>query len=438
MNKKRVIIVGAGFGGVAVARRLKSPEYDITIIDKSNHHLFQPLLYQVATAALSPGDIATPIRSIFSKQKNVRVILGEVKSVNKNQNCVTLENGRCLEFDYLVLAVGAQYNYFGNQDWEASAPGLKTLQDSLKIRERILLSLESAERKDTPEERKPYLTFVTIGAGPTGVEMAGAIAEIVKRNMMRDFKNFSAEETEIVLIEAGDKVLNGFDDKLSKNAFEELTKMGVKVKLNSPVKDIHKDGVQLEDESIKTPNIIWAAGVSASPMLESLNEPMDRIKRIKVSQDLSISGNENIFVIGDAAYFEDKNGAALPGIAPVAMQQGKYLAGIIKTGLDRNSRKPFKYTDKGTMATIGRAKAVADIKGLKLTGFTAWLLWSAIHVFFLIDFRNQFRVFAEWVYHYITFKRGVRLISRSVFEDSFPVTKTEVEANKKDVISYPD
>ncbi len=438
MNKKRVIIVGAGFGGVAVARRLKSPEYDITIIDKSNHHLFQPLLYQVATAALSPGDIATPIRSIFSKQKNVRVILGEVKSVNKNQNCVTLENGRCLEFDYLVLAVGAQYNYFGNQDWEASAPGLKTLQDSLKIRERILLSLESAERKDTPEERKPYLTFVTIGAGPTGVEMAGAIAEIVKRNMMRDFKNFSAEETEIVLIEAGDKVLNGFDDKLSKNAFEELTKMGVKVKLNSPVKDIHKDGVQLEDESIKTPNIIWAAGVSASPMLESLNEPMDRIKRIKVSQDLSISGNENIFVIGDAAYFEDKNGAALPGIAPVAMQQGKYLAGIIKTGLDRNSRKPFKYTDKGTMATIGRAKAVADIKGLKLTGFTAWLLWSAIHVFFLIDFRNQFRVFAEWVYHYITFKRGVRLISRSVFEDSFPVTETEVEANKKDVISYPD
>jgi NADH dehydrogenase len=419
MNKKRVVIVGAGFGGIAVARRLKSEEYDVTIIDKSNHHLFQPLLYQVATAALSPGDIATPIRSIFSKQKNIRVILGEVKSVDKEANCVTLENGRCLEFDYLVLAVGAQYNYFGNEDWPEAAPGLKTLQDSLKIRERILLSLESAERKDTAEERQPYLTFVTVGAGPTGVEMAGAIAEIAKRNMMRDFKNFSADETRIVLIEAGDRVLNGFDEKLSQNALSELQKMGVDVRLSSPVKDIRKDGVELEDEFIATPNIIWAAGVSASPMLSSLNEPMDRMGRVKVNQDMSIKGNENIFVIGDAAYFEDKNGEALPGIAPVAMQQGRYLAGVIKSGLPKMQRKPFSYTDKGTMATIGRAKAVADIKGLKLTGLPAWLLWSAIHVFFLIDFRNQFRVFAEWVYHYITFKRGVRLISRSVFEDTF-------------------
>ncbi len=419
MNKKRVVIVGAGFGGIAVARGLKSEDYEITIIDKSNHHLFQPLLYQVATAALSPGDIATPIRSIFSRQDNTRVILGEVKSVNKDANCVTLENGRCLEFDYLVLAVGAQYNYFGNDDWPEAAPGLKTLEDSLKIRERILLSLESAERKDTAEERKPYLTFVTIGGGPTGVEMAGAIAEIVKRNMMRDFKNFSADETEIILVEAGDRVLNGFDEKLSANAKGELEKMGVKVMLNSPVKDIKPNGVKLDEQFIRTPNIIWAAGVAASPILESLDEPMDRIKRVKVNQDLSIKGNENIFVIGDAAYLEDEKGEALPGVAPVAMQQGRFLSKLIKNGKPRAERSPFRYTDKGTMATIGRAKAVADIKGLKLTGFAAWLLWSAIHIFFLIDFRNKFRVFAEWIYHYLTFKRGVRLISRSVFEDSF-------------------
>ena len=409
---KNVIIVGGGFAGISVAQKLASSDVNITIIDKTNHHLFQPLLYQVATAALSPGDIAMPIRAIFSKQKNVEVILGEVTGIDKEDNNVHLKNGSLLPFDYLVLAPGAQYNYFGNDDWKKHAPGLKSLSDALDIRERILLSLEQAEQLTDPEERKPYLTYVIIGGGPTGVEMAGSIAEIAKRSMMQDFRNIKPDETKIYLIEAMDGILNAFDDPLSEKGRKTLEDMGVEVLLNTPVKDIRKDGVQVEGRFIETPNIVWGAGVTASPLIKQLEADTDRIGRAIVENDLSINGHPNIFVAGDAAHSKDENGDPLPGLAPVALQQGKYLGNLIKNELNGKPRTDFNYIDKGTMATIGRAKAVADIRGFKFSGFFAWLLWGLIHIFFLIGFRNRFRVFAEWVWHYITFKRGVRLIAK--------------------------
>lgn len=412
MPSKKVVIVGGGFGGMNVAKSLANTDYEITIIDKANHHLFQPLLYQVATAALSPGDIATPIRSVFTKQSNVKVVLGEVVEVSKSDQVVQLAEGDVIPFDYLVIATGAEYNYFGNEDWVPRAPGLKSLDDALKIRERILVSLEQAEKTPDLEDRKPYLTFVVIGGGPTGVEMAGSIAEIAKRNMMRDYRNFHRNETKVYLVEAAGGVLNGFSESLSDNALETLTKMGVNVLLNSPVEEIRKDGVQLKNQFIETPNIIWAAGVSGTDLTNNMGNETDRIGRVKVNSDLSINDHPNIFVIGDAAYFEDEKGNPLPGVAPVAMQQGKYLGKLLKNAQKSDSRTPFKYVDKGTMATIGRAKAVADIKGFKLTGFFAWLIWGVIHIFFLIGFRNRFRVFGEWIWHYITFKRGVRLIAK--------------------------
>lgn len=413
----KVVIVGGGFGGISVAKQLKSSIFDVTIVDQTNHHLFQPLLYQVATAALSPGDIAIPIRAVFSKQKNLRVVLGEVISIESEHNFLTLKDGTQIHFDYLVLAPGAQYNYFGNEAWKKYAPGLKSLSDALEIREQVLLSLEKAEQLPSPEAQKPYLTYVVIGGGPTGVEMAGSIAEIAKRNMMRDFRNLNKENTKIYLIEAAGGILNGFPPSLSESAFQDLNKMGVEVLLNTAVTDITETGVQLKNRFIETPNVIWAAGISASPILSTIEEPLDRMGRVKVSRDLSVSKNPNIFVIGDAAYFEDSKGKPLPGIAPVALQQGKFVGKLIKGEAKGANREAFHYVDKGTMATIGRAKAIADIRGFKLSGFIAWLMWGLIHIFFLIGFRNRFRVFAEWIWHYITFKRGVRLITKKSSEN---------------------
>jgi NADH dehydrogenase len=408
---KNVAIVGGGFAGISVAKKLAGTSFNVTIVDKTNHHLFQPLLYQVATAALSPGDIAMPIRAIFSKQKNVQVILGEVTGVDKTNNRIHLKNGSSLPFHYLILAPGAQYNYFGNEDWEQHAPGLKSLADALKIRERILLSLEKAEQIIDPEKRKPFLTYVIIGGGPTGVEMAGSIAEIAKRSMMRDFRNIKPDETKIYLVEAADGILNGFDEPLPEKGRQTLENMGVEVMLNAPVQAVKKDGVKVGGQFIETPNIIWGAGVKASPLIQNTGVDTDRIGRARVEPDLSIAGAPNIFVAGDAAHVKDNKGKPLPGLAPVALQQGKYLGNLIKN--NSSNRTPFRYVDKGTMATIGRAKAVADIRGFKFSGFFAWLLWGLIHIFFLIGFRNRFRVFAEWTWHYITFKRGVRLIAKS-------------------------
>jgi NADH dehydrogenase len=409
---KNVVIVGGGFAGISVAKKLASSNFNVTIIDKTNHHLFQPLLYQVATAALSPGDIAMPIRAIFSKEKNVEVVLGEVTDIDKIEKRVHLKNGASFPFHYLILAPGAQYNYFGNDAWKEHAPGLKSLSDALEIRERILLSLEKAEQITDPQKRKPYLTYVVIGGGPTGVEMAGSIAEIAKRNMMRDFRNIQTNETKIYLIEAANGILNGFDEPLPKKGLRTLEEMGVEVILNSPVKGIKENGVQLDEQFIETPNIVWGAGVKTSPLIEELSIETDRMGRAVVEADLSIQGHPNIFVAGDAAHVKDAKGNPLPGLAPVALQQGKYLGNLIRNDAKKADRKDFTYVDKGTMATIGRAKAVADIRGFKFSGFFAWLLWGLIHIFFLIGFRNRFRVFAEWVWHYLTFKRGVRLIAK--------------------------
>ncbi len=409
--KTKVVIIGGGFGGIAAAKALRKTDCQITLIDKRNHHLFQPLLYQVATAALSPGDIAVPIRAIFSRNKNIETILGEVTEVDKDAGNVILSDGEAIPFDYLILAPGARYNYFGNDQWKKFAPGLKTLNNALSIRERILVSLEEADKIRDTQKRKPYLTYAVIGGGPTGVETAGAIAEIAKRNMMRDFRNISPDETDVILIEAADRILNGYSEKLSGKAKKDLEKMGVTVLLNSPVKDIREDGVDIGERYIATPNIVWAAGVEASPLIKTLECETDRMGRARVNPDLSVPGSENIFVIGDAAFAEDKDGQPLPALAPVALQQGKYLAKLIRNRMKGKETPAFSYTDKGSMATIGRARAVADIRGFTFSGLFAWLLWSLIHIFFLIGFRNRFRVFAEWVWHYITFKRGVRLIT---------------------------
>lgn len=422
-DRKHVVIVGGGFGGISLAKKLKKADVDITIIDKNNHHLFQPLLYQVATAALSPGDIAVPIRAILGERKGLKVLLGNVTEVNKKDKFVSLENGRQINFDYLVLAPGAQYNYFGNDDWKQHAPGLKSVGDALQIRERILLSLEKAEQLDDPKLREPYLTFVVIGGGPTGVEMAGAIAEIAKRNMMRDYNTFSKNETRIFLVEAAPKILNGYPDSLSERARESLEDMGVRVLLNTPVTDIGHHEVSFSEGTINTPNIIWAAGVAASPLLSSLETEQDRTGRVVVNDDLSIPGHSNIFVIGDAAHKKDKNGNPLPALAPVAIQQGEFLSTMVRNEINGKDRQAFHYVDKGTMATIGRAKAVADIRGVKFSGFFAWILWSVVHIFFLIGFRNRFRVFVEWMWHYFTFKRGVRLITDRFSKDENPEEK---------------
>lgn len=415
MNRKKVVIVGGGFGGLLAAKEFKDTEFDVTIIDKTNHHLFQPLLYQVASAALSPADIAIPIRSIFTDQPNIKVLLDEAITVDKNNNKVILKNSE-LEFDYLILSPGARHSYFGNDEWENFAPGLKTLSDALKIRERILNSLEAAEKEKDKNKIQNYLTFIVIGGGPTGVELAGAIAEIAKKTMIRDYKNFRADDTKIILVEAFPRILTSYPEDLSEKAKDDLKKMGVEVLLNTKVTDINKDGIMIGDTFIESKNVIWAAGNAASNLLKSLEIELDIAGRAIIEEDCSIPGYPNIFVIGDAALMKNEKGEILPGVAPVAMQQGKFVGKLILNSNEKNIRKKFVYVDKGSMATIGKAKAVAMIKGLKLSGLIAWLAWSLVHIFFLIGFRNRFRVFAEWIWYYITNRQGTRLITNAIKE----------------------
>ncbi len=411
MEKKKVIIIGAGFGGLTAAKELNTAGFEILLIDRTNHHLFQPLLYQVATAALSPADIAVPIRYVFSKQKNVTVLLGEVTHVDLDKRKVFLEDKEFI-YDYLIIATGTRHSYFGNERWEKYAPGLKTLDDALKIRENILFSMEQAELIETPFEREKYLTFVVIGGGPTGVEMAGAIAEISKETIIKDFRRIKPEETKVILIEAADKILSSYSEYLSTSAQSTLEKMGVDVKLNAKVIDIDKHGVYLIEGFIPTTNVIWAAGNNASPLLKSLNTELDRAGRVVTDFDLSVKSFDNVFVIGDAANYKDEKGNTLPGVAQVAMQQGKYIASNISAGIEKSNRKRFRYVDKGSMATIGKAKAVANIYGFEFKGFLAWLIWSFIHVLFLISFRNRLKVMAEWIWFYFSSRQGIRLITK--------------------------
>jgi NADH dehydrogenase len=409
MKMKKVVIIGAGFGGLTAAKELARYNLDITIIDKTNHHVFQPLLYQVATTALSPADIATTIRSVFSGKKNVKVLLGEVNSIDKVRKKVFF-NGSEIAFDYLIISTGSRHSYFGKDEWEKFAPGLKTMNDALKIREKILLSLEAAEKESDPVKRQKYLNFVIIGGGPTGVELAGAIAEIVTKNVIPDFRNIDASMTKVYLIEALPRILSTYPEKLSEHAVQDLKKLHVDVILNEKVTDVNENGVSVGNRFIETNNILWAAGNQVSPLIKSLGTEIDKAGRAVVKNDLSIKEDDNIFVIGDAAVVKNKKGVYLPAIAPVAIQQGKYVAKIIAKNLVGISRKKFKYFDKGTMATIGKAKAVGVIKGVKLSGLIAWLAWSFIHILYLIGFRNRLRVMLEWIWYYITNRPGIRLI----------------------------
>lgn len=417
MSRKRVVIIGGGFGGLNVAKSLDKLHLDILLIDKTNHHLFQPLLYEVATAALSPGEIATPIREILRKQENTTVIMGDVVSIDKQAKTVTLLNGDIFHFDYLIISTGARHSYFGNDKWEPFAPGLKTIQDALKIREEILISFEKAERLKDGADVAKFLNFVIIGGGPTGVEMAGAIAEIAKKTMFLNFRRIRPEEAKIYLIEGLPHILPSYPESLSIRAKKDLEKMGVTVINNKKVTNITSDGIQVEDEFIPSHIVVWAAGNQASPLLKTLDVPLDRAGRVLVEPDLSIPSHPNIFVIGDASHCKGKDGKPLPGIAPVAIQHARYVASLIRKNVPHDKRPPFKYFDKGSMATIGKSKAVMFVGKLKLAGFFAWLAWCFIHIVYLIGFRNRLGVMIEWFYCFMTGQRGVRLIYRSIEQD---------------------
>lgn len=409
MDRKKVVIIGGGFGGLNAALALKKTDVDLTIVDKTNHHLFQPLLYQVATAALSPGDIAAPIRAVVNEQENTRVMMSNAEKIDRENKKVFLDDGE-LEFDYLIVATGSRHSYFGNDQWEKYAPGLKTITDALTIRENTLRSFETAEKLIDLKEIEKYMTFVIVGGGPTGVEMAGAIAEITKKTLLKDFKNINPLMTKIFLVEGSDRILSMYDEPLNDKALKSLEDLGVTVKLNKFVTGIDEEGVDIGGEFIKTRNVIWAAGNIASPLLKTLDTELDRNGRVIVEYDCSIKEDENIFVIGDAANFRENN-KPLPGVAPVAIQQGRYVANLIKKNLTKAERKPFKYQDKGHMATIGRARAVMQSGKIKLYGIIAWFMWGVVHIMFLISYRNRYKVMSEWLWYYLTNKQGIRLIT---------------------------
>jgi NADH dehydrogenase len=411
MQKKKIVIIGGGFGGLTLAKKLKNTDYQITLIDKSNHHLFQPLLYQVAAAALSPGDIAVPIRSEFSNQPNIKIILGEVTKIDRTRKRVFVSKD-VYEYDFLVVAAGNRHSYFGNDNWEKFAPGLKTVSDALKIRERMLLAFEKAELTKTENEKQKEMTFVIVGGGPTGVEVAGAFAEIAKETLLKDFRNINTADTRIILVEGADRILQTFDKKLSNKARKSLENLGVEVRVNSMVKEVNEKGVIIGEELIEASNIIWAAGNKVAPVVATLDAETNRAGQVIVESDCTIPGDPNVFVIGDAALFLE-DGKPLPGVAPVAMQQGRYVAKILKKRIPKKMRKPFKYFDKGNLATIGRAKAILQIGDIKISGFVAWLVWAFVHIAFLVNFRKRYRVMTEWIWYYITFRNGIRLITNN-------------------------
>jgi len=408
----RVVIIGAGFGGLAAAQALKHAPVELTIVDRRNFHLFQPLLYQVATASLSPADIAAPIRSVLRDQANARVVLDKVVNVDRHARCVVTENGRTIPFDYLIVATGVQHSYFGRDDWASAAPGIKTVDDATRVRAKILKALEEAELEDDETIRKALLTFVIVGGGPTGVEMAGAIAELVRNAASRDFRRITPDSTSIVLVEAGERILPGFREELSRAAHAALGAMGVEVATGAMVTDVSGDGVRLGATRLAARTVIWAAGVKASPAGRWLDAPVDRAGRVKVGADFSLPGDPAIFVIGDTAAYARPDGAMLPGLAPAAKQAGRWVGCLIEARvLAALDPAPFRYRDTGSMATIGRKFAIVDLHWLRLTGFSAWLFWSAIHVWFLIGFRSRLSVATSWLWSYLTYERGARLIT---------------------------
>jgi NADH dehydrogenase len=409
--KPRIIIVGAGFGGLAVAQGLARAPVDITLIDRQNHHLFQPLLYQVATAGLSPADIAWPVRHLMRRQANARVLMGEVTAVDPGRKVVMLDAGP-IAYDFLVLATGASHGYFGHEEWAAHAPGLKTLDDAVAIRRRILLAFERAEMASNPAEAARLLTVAIVGGGPTGVELAGAVAELARRALARDFRAIDPRQARVLLIEAGPRLLANFPEDLSRYTASALERLGVEVRLGVPVTRCDAEGVHIGPEPVAAGTIVWAAGVAASPAAHWLGLEADRAGRVAVAADLRAPGVPDVWVIGDTASVKNPDGSTQPGIAPVAKQQGAWVARAIAARVaGRDAPPPFVYRDRGLLATIGRKAAVIAYRSLRLTGWPAWWLWGAAHVYFLVSLRNRLIVVTQWLWSYAFFERGARLIT---------------------------
>jgi NADH:ubiquinone reductase (H+-translocating) len=406
----RVVIVGAGFGGLSAALALRHEKVQVTLIDRHNYHLFQPLLYQVATAALSPADIAQPIRSILRRQRNASVLLGRVTGIDSHARAVLIGE-KHVPYDWLIVATGARHAYFGHDEWEAVAPGLKNIEDATAIRRHILLAFEEAENAAHLEDQVPILTFVVVGGGPTGVELAGAIAELARKALVADFRRIEAHQARVLLIEAGPRLLPAFPERLSAFAKRALERLGVEVRLGAAVTVCDAEGVMVGKERIQAGVVLWAAGVEASPAARWLGVESDRAGRIRVGADLSLPNHPEIFVIGDTALATDPAGHPLPGVAPVAKQAGKYVARVIAARLRGRPTRPFRYRNLGNLATIGRTAAVADFGWIRLSGWVAWLLWGLVHIYFLIGFRNRLVVALDWLWAYLTFQRGARLIT---------------------------
>jgi NADH dehydrogenase len=408
-NSPHVVIVGAGFAGLDAARALRRAPAQVTVLDRSNHHLFQPLLYQVATACLSPADIASPIRHILSRQANARVLLADVRGVELSRKVLHLD-GEDLSYDYLIIATGSSHTYFGHPEWAEPAPGLKTLDDALVMRRRVLLAFERAERERDDAKRRMLLTFVIVGGGPTGVELAGALAEIARHSLHREFRTIEPEHATIILIEGGPTLLPTFPESLRNAARASLRRLGVDVRENTPVTDVEQNGVRLDKHVVPAGTILWAAGVAASPLGASLGVPLDRAGRVVVGPDLSIPGHPEVFVAGDLALF-NQDGTSLPGLAPVAQQQGRHAGLNIGRLIAGEPTRPFRYRNYGNMATIGRGAAIADFGRVRLSGFIGWLAWLFVHIMRLVGFRNRIAVFFEWAWAYVSYQRSVRLIT---------------------------
>jgi len=412
--RPKIVIIGGGFGGLAAAKALKRIDADITLIDRTNYHLFQPMLYQVATASLAPSDISAPIRYILRRQENVTVLLAEVTGIDVDRKCVRIDMpSQEVPYDFLIVASGTRHSYFGHKDWEAFAPGLKGVEDASEIRRRFLLAFENAEKAVDPAERDAYLTFVIVGGGPTGVELSGALPPIATKALYPDFRHIDTRKTRVILVEGGPRILPSFPPELSDIAVESLNEIGVEVRTNSTVTHIDAESVRIGTERIATRTVFWAAGNEASPLGRMLGVPVDRSGKVLVREDLSIPGHQEVFVVGDLAHVVRADGRPVPGVCPAANQEGATAAKNIIHILRRQPTRPFRYFNKGDLAVIGRSRAIADFGKVQLSGFIAWLLWLFVHIMYLVGFRNRVIVFIEWAYNYFTYQRGVRVITNS-------------------------